>query len=112
MKWITAFIRPHRLDDVRMALAAVGVAGLTVTETIGFGSEPGWTEVYRGASYHRDDQARLTVEVCVTDELSEPVVDAISNIARTGRPGDGKIIVRQLTEAIRVRTQEQGNSAL
>jgi nitrogen regulatory protein PII len=112
MKWISASIRPHRLDDVRQALAAVGVTGLTVTEIIGYGSQSGRTEIYRGTSIYRDDDARCMIEASVPDDLAEQVAEAICNIARTGKPGDGQVIMRTLNETIRIRTGEQGESAL
>jgi nitrogen regulatory protein P-II 2 len=111
MKWITAYVRPHRLDDIRQALAFIGISGLTVIETLGAGT-PGWVEVYRGAEYYRDVEPYLTVELMIDDGLCEQVIEAICNLARTGRPGDGKIVVRELSEIHRVRTGEQGSGVL
>jgi len=111
MKWITAYVRPHRLDDIRQALALVGISGLTVIETLGTG-KPGWVEVYRGAEYHRDVEPMCSVELMIADELSDQVIEAICNIARTGKSGDGKILVRELQEIHRIRTGEQGSGAL
>ncbi|MBM4197283.1 MAG: P-II family nitrogen regulator [Gammaproteobacteria bacterium] len=112
MKLITAIIKPFRLDDVRNALAEVGVNGMTVTEVKGFGRQRGHTELYRGAEYVVDFLPKAKVEIAVADELVERAVEAISNAARTGKVGDGKIFVINLEQALRIRTGESGDSAL
>jgi nitrogen regulatory protein P-II 2 len=112
MKLVTAIIKPFRLDDVRNALAEVGVNGMTVTEVKGFGRQRGHTELYRGAEYVVDFLPKSKVEVAVTDDLVERVIEAISNAARTGKVGDGKIFVTELHQVIRIRTGESGDSAV
>jgi nitrogen regulatory protein P-II 2 len=112
MKLISALIRPHRLDDVRMVVARMGLVGLTVTEVEQHGAGAPRTEVYRGAEYRFDWQARVRIEVAVEDELTDQVVEAICNVARTGRKGDGRVFVAVLEEAIRIRTGETGVAAL
>jgi nitrogen regulatory protein P-II 2 len=112
MKLITAIIKPFRLDDVRNALAEVGVNGMTVTEIKGFGRQRGHTELYRGAEYVVDFLPKSKVEVAVTDDLVERVIEAITNAARTGKVGDGKIFVTELHQVIRIRTGETGDTAV
>jgi len=112
MKLITAIIKPFRLDDVRNALAEVGVNGMTVTEVKGFGRQRGHTELYRGAEYVVDFLPKAKIEVAVADDLVERAVEAISTAARTGKVGDGKIFVVDLEQALRIRTGEAGDSAL
>ena len=112
MKMITAIIKPFRLDDVRNALSEVGVNGMTVTEVKGFGRQRGHTELYRGAEYVVDFLPKSKIEVAVGDDLVERVIEAISNAARTGKVGDGKIFVTNLEQAFRIRTSEVGDSAL
>jgi nitrogen regulatory protein P-II 2 len=112
MKLITAIIKPFRLDDVRNALAEVGVNGMTVTEVKGFGRQRGHTELYRGAEYVVDFLPKAKVEVAVSDELLERAVEAITAAARTGKVGDGKIFVIDLEQALRIRTGETGDGAL
>ncbi|MDO4638099.1 MAG: P-II family nitrogen regulator [Lautropia sp.] len=112
MKQITAIIKPFKLDEVREALAAVGVAGLTVTEVKGFGRQKGHTELYRGAEYVVDFLPKLKVEVVVADNSLEIVIDAIVKAARTGRIGDGKIFVRSVEQVIRIRTGEVDEAAV
>jgi nitrogen regulatory protein P-II 2 len=112
MKLISALIRPHRLDDVRMVVARMGLVGLTVTEVEEHGGGPPRTEVYRGAEYRFDWQPRMRIEVAVDDELTDQVVEAICNVARTGRKGDGRVFVANLEDAIRIRTGEAGPAAL
>ena len=112
MKLITAIIKPFRLDDVRNALAEVGVNGMTVTEVKGFGRQRGHTELYRGAEYVVDFLPKAKIEVAVADDLVERAVEAISAAARTGKVGDGKIFVVDLEQALRIRTGEAGDSAL
>ncbi|MFN3918822.1 MAG: P-II family nitrogen regulator [Methylohalobius sp.] len=112
MKLVTAIIKPFKLDDVREALSEVGVSGITVTEVKGFGRQKGHTELYRGAEYVVDFLPKIKIEVAVTDEQMERVVEAISNAARTGRIGDGKIFVSNLEQVLRIRTGETGADAL
>ncbi|MCC7257243.1 MAG: P-II family nitrogen regulator [Gammaproteobacteria bacterium] len=112
MKLITAIIKPFRLDDVRNALAEVGVNGMTVTEVKGFGRQRGHTELYRGAEYVVDFLPKAKVEVAVADDLVERAIEAITAAARTGKVGDGKIFVIDLEQALRIRTGEAGDSAL
>jgi nitrogen regulatory protein P-II 2 len=111
VKLITALIRPYRLDDVREAVAAMGLMGLTVTETEEYGVAM-HTEVYRGAEYRVDWAARARIELAVEDAVADQVIEAICNIARTGRRGDGKVFVSCLREAVRIRTGETGTAAL
>ncbi len=112
MKLITAIIKPFKLDDVRQAVADIGVQGVTVTEIQGFGRQRGHTELYRGAEYRVDFLPKTKVEVAVEDELAEQVIEAISNVARTGKIGDGKVFVLDLHEAVRIRTGEMGVEAV
>jgi len=112
MKMITAIIKPFKLDDVREAVADIGIQGITVTEVKGFGRQRGHTELYRGAEYVVDFLPKAKIELAVTDDLAEQVVEAIANTARTGKIGDGKIFVSNLVEAIRIRTGETGSEAV
>lgn len=112
MKLITSIIKPFKLDDVRAALAALGVSGMTVTEVKGFGRQRGHTELYRGAEYTIDFVPKSRVEVAVRSELVDQVVDAIAQAAKTGTVGDGKIFVTDLERVIRIRTGETDDSAL
>ena len=112
MKLITAIIKPFKLDEVREALAEVGVTGLTVTEVKGFGRQKGHTELYRGAEYVVDFLPKVKVEVVVADDHVDAVIEAITKAARTGKIGDGKIFVSPIEQAIRIRTGETNNSAV
>lgn len=112
MKLVTAVIKPHRLDEVKQALRAVGVEGLTVTEARGFGRQRGHTETYRGAEYEVDFVPKVKLEVVVADGLADQVVGAISEGAHTGKIGDGKVWVIPVEQITRVRTGEQGVDAL
>jgi nitrogen regulatory protein PII len=112
MKLITAVVKPFRLDDVRNALAEVGVQGMTVTEVKGFGRQRGHTELYRGAEYVVDFLPKVKVEVAVSDELVDRVIEAIIAAAKTGKVGDGKIFVTELTQVYRIRTGETGDQAI
>ncbi len=112
MKQVTAIIKPFKLDEVREALAEVGVNGLTVTEVKGFGRQKGHTELYRGAEYVVDFLPKIRVEMVVADELVEGVIEAVVKAARTGKIGDGKIFVSEVLQAIRIRTGETGDTAL
>ena len=112
MKLITAIIKPFKLDEVREALAEVGVTGLTVTEVKGFGRQKGHTELYRGAEYVVDFLPKVKVEVVVADNLVETVTESIIKAARTGKIGDGKIFVSPVEQAIRIRTGEVDDAAV
>ena len=112
MKLVTAIIKPFRLDDVRDALSEIGVTGMTVTETKGFGRQKGHSELYRGAEYVVDFLPKVRLEVSVADDKVEEVVSTLTKAAGTGKIGDGKIFVFGLDEVIRIRTGETGNDAL
>jgi nitrogen regulatory protein P-II 2 len=112
MKLVSAIIKPFKLDDVREALADIGVSGITVIEVKGFGRQKGHTELYRGAEYVVDFLPKIKVEIAVDDAMVEKVIEAISNSARTGKIGDGKIFVFNLGQVIRIRTGEIGPDAL
>ena len=112
MKLITAIIKPFKLDDVRQAVADMGIQGITGTEVKGFGRQRGHTELYRGAEYVVDFLPKTKIEMAVADEVVEQVVEAISNTARTGKIGDGKIFITSLEEVIRIRTGETGPEAV
>jgi nitrogen regulatory protein P-II 2 len=112
MKMITAIIKPFKLDDVREAVADIGIQGITVTEVKGFGRQRGHTELYRGAEYVVDFLPKAKIELAVVDDLAEQVVEAIASTARTGKIGDGKIFVTDLAQAIRIRTGETGSEAV
>ncbi|SAL72166.1 nitrogen regulatory protein P-II [Caballeronia choica] len=112
MKRITAIIKPFKLDEVREALAEVGLTGLTVTEVKGFGRQKGHTELYRGAEYVVDFLPKVKIEVVVANDQSEQVIDAIVGAARTGKIGDGKIFVADVERVIRIRTGEENEAAV
>ncbi len=112
MKWVTAIIKPFKLDEVREALTEVGVQGMTVTEVKGFGRQKGHTELYRGAEYMVDFLPKVKVEVAVDDAMLDEVIDAIIKSAQVGRMGDGKIFVSNLEQVVRIRTEEGGEAAL
>jgi nitrogen regulatory protein P-II 2 len=112
MKLITAIIKPFKLDDVRQAVADMGIQGITVTEVKGFGRQRGHTELYRGAEYVVDFLPKTKIEMAVDDTVAEQVIEAIVNTARTGKIGDGKIFVTSLEEVIRIRTGETGAEAV
>ena len=112
MKEITAIIKPFKLDEVREALAEVGITGLTVTEVKGFGRQKGHTELYRGAEYVVDFLPKVKVEAVVGDDVVDHAVEAIIKSARTGKIGDGKIFVRTVEQVIRIRTGETGQDAV
>jgi len=112
MKKIEAIIKPFKLDEVKEALSRVGVDGLTVSEVKGFGRQKGHTELYRGAEYVVDFLPKIKLEIVVTADLVEKVVEAIVGAANTGKIGDGKIFVLPLEEAIRIRTGERGSEAV
>ena len=112
MKKVEAIIKPFKLDDVKESLHSVGVQGLTVTEVKGFGRQKGHTELYRGAEYVVDFLPKVKLEIAVSDELVDKVVQAIVEAANTGRIGDGKIFVLPMEEVIRIRTGERGPDAV
>ncbi|HKB58925.1 MAG TPA: P-II family nitrogen regulator [Gallionellaceae bacterium] len=112
MKMVTAIIKPFKLDEVREALSAVGVQGITVTEVKGFGRQKGHTELYRGAEYVVDFLPKIKVEAAVAADLLDRVIEAIEKAAKTGKIGDGKIFVSDITQVIRIRTGETGPEAL
>ena len=112
MKKIEAIIKPFKLDEVKEALSAVGVQGITVTEVKGFGRQRGHTELYRGAEYVVDFLPKVKLEIIVKDDQVESVIEAITTAAKTGRIGDGKIFVTRRRQVVRIRTGETGESAL
>lgn len=112
MKLVTAIVKPFRLDDVRNALSEVGVQGMTVSEVKGFGRQRGHTELYRGAEYVVDFLPKAKVEIAVSDDMVERVVEAVIEASKTGKVGDGKIFVTNLDQVWRIRTGETGDSAL
>ena len=112
MKMVMAIIKPFKLDDVRESLAEVGVQGVTVTEVKGFGRQKGHTELYRGAEYVVDFLPKLKLEVAVTDEIAERVIEAIMRAAATGKIGDGKIFVTAVEQVVRIRTGETDEDAV
>lgn len=112
MKLVSAIIKPFKLDDVRTALADVGVQGMTITEVKGFGRQKGHAELYRGAEYVIDFLPKIKLEVAVDDDLLDSVIEAISQAAQTGKVGDGKIFVFNIEQAIRIRTGEMNSDAL
>lgn len=112
MKFVSAIIKPFKLDEVREALSAIGVQGITVTEVKGFGRQKGHTELYRGAEYVVDFLPKIKLEVAVKDDLLDQVVDAIEKSAATGKIGDGKIFIFNLEQVYRIRTGETGVEAL
>ena len=112
MKLVTAIIKPFKLDDVREALSEIGVQGITVTEVKGFGRQKGHTELYRGAEYVVDFLPKVKLEVAIGDSLLDQTLEAISKAANTGKIGDGKIFVSELSQIIRIRTGESGSEAL
>ena len=112
MKLVTAIIKPFKLDEVREALSAIGVQGITVTEVKGFGRQKGHTELYRGAEYVVDFLPKIKVEAAIATELLDQVIEAIEASAKTGKIGDGKIFVFDLQQVVRIRTGETGAEAL
>jgi len=112
MKLISAIIKPFKLDDVRSAIAELGVSGITVCEVRGFGRQRGHTEIYRGAEYTVEFVPKTRVEIAVPNELLDRVVDAIIQASRTGKVGDGKIFVTELLQVVRIRTGERDSAAL
>lgn len=112
MKMITAIIKPFKLDDVHEALIEIGVPGITISETRGFGRQKGHTELYRGAEYVVDFLPKIKIELAVPEEMVETAIEAICKSAYTGKIGDGKIFVYELQQVVRIRTGELGNDAL
>lgn len=112
MKMITAVIKPFKLDDVRDALQQIGIAGMTVVEVKGYGRQKGHTELYRGAEYVVEFQPKIKLQIAISDDLVESVIEAICAAANTGKIGDGKIFVTPLEQSIRIRTGETGEGAL
>jgi len=112
MKMVSAIIKPFKLDDVREALSEIGVSGITVVEVKGFGRQKGHTELYRGAEYVVDFLPKIKVEIAVDDGQVDQVIEAVSDAAKTGKIGDGKIFVHELAQVIRIRTGESGSEAL
>ena len=112
MKFVTAIIKPFKLDEVREALARVGVQGVTVTEVKGFGRQKGHTELYRGAEYVVDFLPKVKIEVAIPSNILDQVIEAVEKAARTGKIGDGKIFVFDLEQVMRIRTGETGGEAL
>ena len=112
MKQVTAFIKPFKLDDVREALAAAGIAGLTVTDVKGLGRQKGHAEIYRGAEYQIDFLPKIRVDVVIGDAQLDAVIDAVRRSAHTGKLGDGKIFVKDVERVIRIRTGEEGEAAV
>jgi nitrogen regulatory protein P-II 2 len=112
MKMVMAVVKPFKLDEVREALSAIGVQGVTVTEVKGFGRQKGHTELYRGAEYVVDFLPKIKIEAAVDDAIVEQVIEAIEKSARTGKIGDGKVFVMPIEQAIRIRTGETGKEAL
>ena len=112
MKFISAIIKPFKLDEVREALSAIGVQGISVTEVKGFGRQKGHTELYRGAEYVVDFLPKVKIEIAISDEILDQVVDAIEKAAATGKIGDGKVFIFNLEQVYRIRTGETGAEAL
>jgi nitrogen regulatory protein P-II 2 len=112
MKLITAIIKPFKLDEVRQAVADIGIQGVTVTEVHGYGRQAGRAEIYRGAEYRIDFLPKAKIELAVDDSIAEQVMEAVCNVARTGHPGDGKVWILELEQALRVRTGEAGPDAI
>lgn len=112
MKFVTAILRPHKLDDVREALSALGVSGITVTEVKGFGRQKGHTELYRGAEYQVDFLPKIKLEIAISASQLDEVIEAISGVANSGKVGDGKIFVTNLEKVVRIRTGETDQDAL
>jgi nitrogen regulatory protein PII len=112
VKLIIAYIKPFKLDEVKSAIQDIGISGMTVTEVKGFGRQKGHTELYRGSEYHTDFIPKVKIEVVVPDDLVDKTVAALSEKARTGKIGDGKIFVLSVESALRIRTGETGNEVL
>ena len=112
MKLVTAIIQPHRLDAVREALTAIGINGMTVTEVRGYGRQKGHTEIYRGSEYTVDFLPKIKIELVIGDAQKDAALAAIIKAAKTGKIGDGKVFISNIEEAVRIRTEEKGDSAV
>ena len=112
MKLISAIIKPFKLEEVKEALAEIGIEGMTVTEVKGFGRQKGHTEIYRGSEYTVDFLPKVKVEIAIGSDIAEKAVETIVNAAKTGKIGDGKIFVLPIEEAVRIRTDERGEGAI
>ncbi len=112
MKLVKAIIKPFKLEEVKEALSEIGIEGMTVSEVKGFGRQKGHTEIYRGSEYTVDFLPKVMLDIAVPDELASKTVETISNAAKTGKIGDGKIFVMPIEEAIRIRTEESGEGAI
>ena len=112
MKLVTAVIKPFKLDDVREALSEIGVQGITVTEVKGFGRQKGHTELYRGAEYVVDFLPKVKLDIAISEDLLDQVIEAIAKVSNTGKIGDGKIFVSELDQELRIRTGETGDDAI
>ncbi|GAB1487918.1 P-II family nitrogen regulator [Opitutaceae bacterium] len=112
MKLIVAIIKPFKLEEVKEALAGIGIEGMTVAEVKGFGRQKGHTEIYRGSEYTVDFLPKVKIEVAVTDDIAAKAVDAIAKGAKTGKIGDGKIFILNIEDAVRIRTDERGETAI
>ncbi len=112
MKLIKAVVKPFKLEEVKEGLAEIGIEGMTVTEVKGFGRQKGHTEIYRGSEYTVDFLPKIMIEVVVSDDRLDAAIEAISNAAKTGKIGDGKIFIQEVSQAIRIRTGEEGDEAL
>ena len=112
MKLITAIIKPFKIDDVRDALAGIGIQGMTVTEVKGFGRQKGHTELYRGAEYNVDFMPKIKIEVAVANDILDQTIEVIAESANNGKVGDGKIFVVELSQVVRIRTGETGEEAI
>jgi len=112
MKKVEAIIKPFKLDEVKNALIKIGVQGMTMTEVVGFGRQKGHTEIYRGTEYKTDFLPKSRIEIIVTDELVNQVIETIERVAKTGKIGDGKIFLSSIEEVIRIRTGERGKDAI
>ncbi|HCH50113.1 MAG TPA: P-II family nitrogen regulator [Proteus sp.] len=112
MKYIIAIIKPFKLEDVRESLCALGVQGMTISEVKGYGRQKGHAELYRGAEYEVNFLPKVKIELAISDELLEPVTQALTHTADTGKVGDGKVFIFELAQAIRIRTGESGDEAL
>ena len=112
MKLIIAVVKPFKLEEVKDALSAIGIEGMTVTEVKGFGRQKGHTEIYRGSEYTVDFLPKVKIEIVVTDEFVAKAIDAIVKAAKTGKIGDGKVFVLPIEEAVRIRTDERGDTAV
>ena len=112
MKLVTAIVQPHRLDNVRLALTEIGIAGMTVTEVRGYGRQKGHTEIYRGSEYTVDFLPKIKLEIVIADGSVDAAIAAILKSAKTGKIGDGKIFVSNVEQSIRIRTEEKGEQAV